>query len=66
MSSTAFDQAYQQEAGINLHMEYLVVQRRESLLGQDKDLKAFANKNIPVAQRHLQEGERLSPRSNQR
>lgn len=66
LSSREFDQAYQQEAGINLHMEYLVVQRRQSLLGQDRDLKAFANKNIPVAQRHLQEGERLSPRPNQR
>ncbi len=66
LPSREFDQAYQQEAGINLHMEYLVVQRRQSLLGQDRDLKAFANKNIPVAQRHLQQGERLSPRSNQR
>lgn len=66
LPSREFDQAYQQEAGINLHMEYLVVQRRQSLLGQDRDLKAFANKNIPVAQRHLQQGERLSPRPNPR
>lgn len=66
MSSREFDQAYQQEAAINLHMEYLVVQRRESLLGQDRDLKAFANKNISVAQKHLQQGERLSPHSNER
>lgn len=66
MPSREFDQASQQEAGINLHMEYLVVQRRQSLLGQDRDLKAFANKNIPVAQRHLQQGERLSPRPNPR
>jgi len=66
LPSREFDQAYQQEAGINLHMEYLVVQRRQSLLGQDRDLKAFANKNIPVAQRHLQEGERLSSPPNQR
>ncbi|AUT01340.1 hypothetical protein CLI64_13545 [Nostoc sp. CENA543] len=54
-----FDQAYKEEAGINLHMEYLVVQRRQSQLGEDTDLRAFAARNIPVAQRHLQMGQRL-------
>lgn len=60
-SAKDFDQAYKEEAGINLHMEYLVVQRRQSQLGQDPDLKAFATKNIPIAQRHLQMGQRLLP-----
>jgi putative membrane protein len=59
LSSKEFDQAYQQEAGLNLHQEYLVVQRRQSQLGQDSDLRAFATKNIPVAQEHLQMAENL-------
>ncbi|GBE91287.1 DUF4142 domain-containing protein [Nostoc cycadae] len=54
-----FDQAYKEEAGINLHTEYFVVQRRESQLGQDSDLQAFATKNIPITLRHLQMGQRL-------
>jgi putative membrane protein len=58
-SGRDFDQAYKEEAGINLHLEYLVVQRRQSELGQDTDLRAFASKNIPVAMRHLQMGQRL-------
>lgn len=58
-SGRDFDQAYKEEAGINLHMEYLVVQRRQSQLGQDSDLRAFAVRNIPVAQRHLQMAQRL-------
>jgi len=59
-SGRNFDQAYKEEAGINLHMEYLVVQRREAQLGQDSDLQAFANKNIPIALKHLQIGQSLS------
>lgn len=58
-SGADFDQAYKEEAGLNLHMEYLVVQRREAQLGQDADLKGFADKNIPVALKHLQMGQRL-------
>ncbi|MBU7582953.1 MAG: DUF4142 domain-containing protein [Nostoc sp. TH1S01] len=54
-----FDQAYKEEAGINLHTEYLVVQRRESQFGQDSDLQGFASKNIPIALKHLQMGQRL-------
>jgi len=58
-SGSDFDQAYKKEAGVNLHMEYLVVQRRQSELGQDADLQAFATKNIPITQKHLQMGDRL-------
>ncbi|QSJ20742.1 DUF4142 domain-containing protein [Nostoc sp. UHCC 0702] len=58
-SSRDFDQAYKEEAGINLHMEYLVVQRRQSQLGQDRDLRTFATRNIPIANRHLQMALRL-------
>ncbi len=36
-SGRDFDQAYKEEAGINLHIEYLVVQRRQSQLGQDPE-----------------------------
>ncbi|MBH8572243.1 DUF4142 domain-containing protein [Nostocaceae cyanobacterium CENA369] len=61
LSGSNFDQVYKNEAGINLHMEYLAIQRRQSQLGQDPDLRAFATKNIPVVQKHLQMGsDRLS------
>lgn len=65
LSGSDFDQAYKNEAGINLHMEYFVVQRRQAELGQDADLKAFATKNIPVTQKHLQMGDRLLTPANQ-
>jgi len=65
LSGVEFDQAYKNEAGINLHMEYLVVQRRQAGLGQDADLRAFATKNIPVAQKHLQMGDQLLTQPNQ-
>ncbi|MBD2451761.1 DUF4142 domain-containing protein [Nostoc sp. FACHB-152] len=65
LSGADFDRAYKNEAGINLHMEFLVVQRRQTKLGQDADLQGFATKNIPVTQRYLEMGNRLLAASNQ-
>lgn len=67
LSGSSFDQAYKNEAGMNLHMEYLAVQRRQSQLGQDPDLRRFAAKNIPAVQKHLQmSGDRISTPPTQR
>jgi putative membrane protein len=54
LSGSNFDQAYINEAGINGHMENLVIHTRQIQLGQDRDLQAFAAKTIPVIERHLQ------------
>jgi len=49
-----FDQAYINEAGINGHLESEAVYRRQTELGQDRDLKAFAARILPKVQDHLQ------------
>lgn len=54
LSGENFDQAYRNEAGVNGHMENLVIHTRQLQLGQDPDLQAFAVKNIPVVEAHLQ------------
>ncbi|TVP56758.1 MAG: DUF4142 domain-containing protein [Nodularia sp. (in: Bacteria)] len=54
LSGVNFDQAYTNEAGVNGHMENLVIHTRQLQLGQDPDLQAFAVKNIPVVEAHLQ------------
>lgn len=50
----SFDQAYINEAGINAHLESEAVYRRQSALGQDRDLKAFAARILPRVVNHLQ------------
>ncbi|WP_338088470.1 DUF4142 domain-containing protein [Nodularia spumigena] len=54
LSGANFDQAYINEAGINGHMENLIIHTRQLQLGQDPDLQAFAAKTIPVVESHLQ------------
>ncbi|MCC2695394.1 DUF4142 domain-containing protein [Nodularia sp. LEGE 04288] len=54
LSGANFDQAYRNEAGMNGHMENLVIHTRQLQIGQDPDLQAFATKNIPIVERHLQ------------
>ncbi|MBE9200574.1 DUF4142 domain-containing protein [Nodularia sp. LEGE 06071] len=54
LSGKNFDQAYTNEAGINGHMENLVIHTRQLQLGQDPDLQAFAVKNLPIVDAHLQ------------
>ena len=49
-----FDQAYMNEGGINGHLESQAVYQRQSQLGQDQELKAFAAKILPRVQDHLQ------------
>lgn len=61
LSGTNFDQAYITEAGINGHMENLILHSRLLQLGQDQDLKAFAIKNMPLIEAHLQLIEKLFP-----
>ncbi len=50
----SFDQAYINEAGINGHLESQAVYQRQVQLGQDRDLKAFATKTLPIVVNHLQ------------
>ncbi|MDB9383693.1 DUF4142 domain-containing protein [Nodularia spumigena CS-584] len=54
LSGANFDLAYINEAGINGHMENLIIHTRQIQLGQDPDLQAFAAKTIPVVESHLQ------------
>lgn len=54
LSGVNFDQAYINEAGINGHMENLVMHTRQIQLGEDPDLQAFAAKNFPILEIHLQ------------
>jgi putative membrane protein len=54
LSGVNFDQAYISEAGINGHMENLVMHTRQIQLGEDPDLQAFAAKNFPILETHLQ------------
>ncbi|MEA5516554.1 DUF4142 domain-containing protein [Nodularia sp. UHCC 0506] len=54
LSGENFDQAYINEAGVNGHMENLIIHTRQLQLGQDPDLQAFAMKNLPVVEAHLQ------------
>ncbi len=54
LSGENFDQAYTNEAGVNGHMENLIIHTRQLQLGQDPDLQAFAVKNIPIVEAHLQ------------
>jgi putative membrane protein len=59
LSDANFDQAYVNEAGINRNMEGLILNSRLLQLGQDTELKAFAAKNIPLIEAHLQLVEKL-------
>lgn len=54
LPKASFDQAYMSEAGINGHLESLAVFQRQSELGQDSDLKAFAAKTLPIVKNHLE------------
>lgn len=59
LSGESFDRAYLNEAGINAHVESEVVYRRQTQLGQDRDLQAFAAKTLPVVQMHLRMAQNL-------
>jgi putative membrane protein len=54
LPKASFDQAYINEAGINGHLESQAVYQRQSQLGQDPQLKAFAAKILPTVEKHLQ------------
>lgn len=52
--STSFDELYMAEAGLNQHLENVAVHQRQSLLGEDQDLRAYAARVLPTLQEHLQ------------
>ena len=54
LSGEAFDQAYMNEAGVNGRLESAAVYQRQTALGQDPDLKAFAATILPRVQGHLE------------
>jgi putative membrane protein len=60
LSDANFDQAYKDEAGINGHMENLIIHSRQIQLGQDEDLKSLAAKSIRLIDAHLQMIDALS------
>lgn len=54
MSGESFDKAYMSEGGVNGHLEAAAVYQRQTMMGQDPDLKAFAAKILPAVQGHLE------------
>ncbi|WP_414550180.1 DUF4142 domain-containing protein [Anabaena sp. CCY 0017] len=54
LSGENFDLAYTNEGGINANLQNLIIHTRQLQLGQDPDLQAFAFKNLPVVEAHLQ------------
>lgn len=54
MSGDSFDKAYMNEGGVNGHLEAAAVYQRQTMMGQDPDLKAFAAKILPAVQGHLE------------
>lgn len=54
LSGAEFDRAYLNEAGVNAHQESAALYQRQSQLGQDADLRAFASSILPAVQGHLQ------------
>jgi putative membrane protein len=59
LNGVAFDQAYTQQA-LRDHQEAVALFRKEATSGQDPELKAFAQKTLPVLQQHLQMAQVLS------
>jgi putative membrane protein len=53
MSGTGFDNAYMRDA-LQGHQQDVAAFRREAQSGQDPALKEFAQKYLPIVQRHLQ------------
>jgi putative membrane protein len=59
LNGTAFDRAYAQDQLSN-HQQDIALFRREATSGQDPELKAFAQKTLPILQQHLQLAQVLS------
>jgi putative membrane protein len=59
LSGAAFDKAYAEEE-LRDHQQDVALFQRQATSGQDPDLKAFAQKTLPILQRHLQMAQGLS------
>ena len=59
LSGSAFDQAYVQHE-VQDHQQTIADFRKEAQSGENPALKEFAQKNIPVLEKHLQMAESLS------
>jgi putative membrane protein len=59
LNGDAFDRAYAQDQLSN-HEQDIALFRREANSGQDPELKAFAQKTLPILQQHLQLAQILS------
>lgn len=60
LSGESFDRAYMNEAGLNGHLESAAVYQRQTMFGQNPDLKAFAGRILPAVQQHLQMAGRMT------
>jgi putative membrane protein len=60
LSGADFDRAYANEGGINGHLESLAVYNRQAELGQDPDLRRFADQTLPIIRRHFEQAQTLS------
>ena len=59
VTGTAFDQAYAQ-GQLQDHRETVELFQKEASSGEDRALKAFAQKTLPILQQHLQMAEALN------
>ena len=60
LSGQAFDRAYMEHA-VQDHTKDVAEFRREAQSGQDPALKAYAQKYLPVIQKHLQLAQSINP-----
>ncbi|MBD2307682.1 DUF4142 domain-containing protein [Chroococcidiopsis sp. FACHB-1243] len=63
LSSSAFDKAYMNEAGVKSHAHQEALFSQQAKQGQDPDLKAFAAKVLPTVQEHLQQAQKQTGNS---
>jgi putative membrane protein len=62
LSGAAFDKAYMQDM-VQDHQHDIADFQKEAQSGQDPQMKAFAQKYLPVLQKHLQLAEAATPKS---
>ena len=61
LNGAAFDQAYLQHE-LQDHQATIALFRRQAMSGQDPELKAFAQRTLPILQQHLQMVQALNAR----
>lgn len=63
LSGAKFDKAYHDQVGIKDHKTDIALFEKEAKSGQDPDLKAWADKTLPVLKTHLQHAQDMKPKA---